>query len=646
MQDTQSKNKNIGPFLAFNEAYFTRHQKKLLFLLNAPIVKILFRKILHIDIKISDKVKEIGPNRYTIDAGLQPFKYSGLLKTFIENCDAEKKVIKAKKLLLQIEQGILDDIEVILPAQTTDFRAHNKYAKRLYHAFKPIWWAMHYWDELVADKRAPALSFGFSTLTAYPSPGTTVDGYVSRSNVVESWSTIRAGAGTNNDSSQTEVELRIASEWNSSPNFAHLYRFIALFDTSALGSGATISAATLSLNGTNKSNTFSHTSFEYNIYTSNPASNTALANADFTTLGTTKQSDTNITYTGWSTTGYNDFAFNATGIGNISKTGISKFGAREALYDAAGASLTYENDKIIRVYFNASDASGTSTDPKLVITYTTVNNYTQNLTETITLVETRLNTTSKPFTEVVALVEVLAKQPAKIFTEVITLVETQIKTTGKAIVEAITLSEVFSRLQTAFRSLTETITLVDTVDPNKIAVVALVENISLVDAYQNVSGKVLTETITLVETFTKGLTAFRAFTETITLVDTMAILRTYFQTLTETITLVETAIKSTAKSFVETIALNEVMQTAKVYARAFVEVITLVDTTNSGRTKYQVLTETITLVDSMRRVTSKILTETLSLTQRFLGMLNGKDISYRSKYENRSGEYRKKYLDF
>lgn len=276
----------------------------------------------------------------------------------------------------------------------------------------------------------------------------------------------------------------------------------------------------------------------------------------------------------------------------------------------------------------------------------TVQNYTQNLTETITLVETRLNTTSKPFTEVVALVEVLAKKPAKIFTEVITLVETQIKTTGKAIVEAITLSEVFSRLQTAFRSLTETITLVDTVDPNKIAVVALVENISLVDAYQNVSGKVLTETITLVETFTKGLTAFRAFTETITLVDTMAILRTYFQTLTETITLVETAIKSTAKSFVETIALNEVMQTAKVYARAFVEVITLVDTTNSGRTKYQVLTETITLVDSMRRVTSKILTETLSLTQRFLGMLNGKDISYRSKYENRSGEYRKKYLDF
>lgn len=276
----------------------------------------------------------------------------------------------------------------------------------------------------------------------------------------------------------------------------------------------------------------------------------------------------------------------------------------------------------------------------------TVQNYTQNLTETITLVETRLNTTSKPFTEVVALVEVLAKKPAKIFTEAITLVETQIKTTGKAIVEAITLNEIFSRLQTAFRSLTETVTLVDTVNPDKIAVVALVENISLVDAYNNVSGKVLTETITLVETFTKGLTAFRAFTETITLVDTMAILRTYFQTLTETITLVENQIKSIAKTFTETISLNETLQSAKTYARAFIEAITLVDTTGTGRTKYQVLTETITLVDSIRRVTSKVLIETLSLTQRFLGMLNGKDISYRSKYENRDGEYRKKYLDF
>ena len=38
-------------------------------------------------------------------------------------------------------------------------------AMDVYHAFKPLWWAIHYWDELIADRWVPELSYGFDTLT-------------------------------------------------------------------------------------------------------------------------------------------------------------------------------------------------------------------------------------------------------------------------------------------------------------------------------------------------------------------------------------------------------------------------------------------------------------------------------------------------
>ena len=38
-------------------------------------------------------------------------------------------------------------------------------AMDVYRAFRPLWWAIHYWDELFADRWAPELSYGFDTLT-------------------------------------------------------------------------------------------------------------------------------------------------------------------------------------------------------------------------------------------------------------------------------------------------------------------------------------------------------------------------------------------------------------------------------------------------------------------------------------------------
>jgi hypothetical protein len=146
-------------------------------------------------------------------------------------------------------------------------------------------------------------------------------------------------------------------------------RYIALFDTSALTAAAAISAAVLSLYGDDKGNALG-CSPNIDIYTSAPASNTALVAGDFDCLGTVSQTGSPITYAAWSITGYNAFTFDATGRGNISKTGISKFGARNANYDVANTAPSWVTNVDSYVTALNADSAGTANDPKLVVTYT------------------------------------------------------------------------------------------------------------------------------------------------------------------------------------------------------------------------------------------------------------------------------------
>jgi hypothetical protein len=147
-----------------------------------------------------------------------------------------------------------------------------------------------------------------------------------------------------------------------------LRRIITLFNTSSLGAGATIDSATLSLYGQSKVDPLLIT-HDLNIYSSAPASNTALVSADYSTFGSTAFS-TAITYAGWSTTAYNVFSLNASGITNINKTGVSKFGARNANYDVAAIAPTWASGQINVTICYSADETGTSNDPKLVVTYT------------------------------------------------------------------------------------------------------------------------------------------------------------------------------------------------------------------------------------------------------------------------------------
>lgn len=77
----------------------------------------------------------------------------------------------------------------------TEFRPHDKFAKRLYYAFRPMWWLMHGWDWVTFQQ--PRWNLGFDTLTQYPE-STGADNPIAertvRSGIDENWATIRAGA--------------------------------------------------------------------------------------------------------------------------------------------------------------------------------------------------------------------------------------------------------------------------------------------------------------------------------------------------------------------------------------------------------------------------------------------------------------------
>lgn len=211
-----------------------------------------------------------------------------------------------------------------------------------------------------------------ASLTVYPDadPETTsVDGCTGRFYTAgESWADLRTGSGTEgSDTPDNTYALFIYSD-DESGKWRSIYRGGQLFYTAALPDSANISATTLSLRGRSKVDDLGITP-SLNIYSFDPASDDDLIAADYETYGSTAYCDTAISYASWDTTDYNDFILNATGIAAVSKTGVSKFGNRDAVYDAGGATPSWSDrlNSELR-YWTAEKGEGYK--PTLVITYT------------------------------------------------------------------------------------------------------------------------------------------------------------------------------------------------------------------------------------------------------------------------------------
>lgn len=329
------EHKNVGSFLAFNKEFFEKHQRKLLWLLNNRFTGNWFKRVMRIDkddVGYSKEIEWILPHAYAV------------------------KGRKPGELI-------------------AEFRTHPKYGKRIYQTFKPLWWLMHFWDWILADKFIPKLSFGFSTLTAYPDANpetTTVDGevrHVYTSGSGQNWSIIIAAAGSAvSDNTTTMAAIGITTDTVSN-KWRILRRAIMLFDTSSIPDTDTINSAILSIYVTSKSDAISITP-NINIYSSTPASNTGLVASDFANVGSTPFA-TAIGYSSIATGAYNDFTLNSNGLANISKTGVSKFSTRNENYEVSNVAPTWAGSNLTSdIQASQADETGTTQDPKLVVTYT------------------------------------------------------------------------------------------------------------------------------------------------------------------------------------------------------------------------------------------------------------------------------------
>ena len=209
-----------------------------------------------------------------------------------------------------------------------------------------------------------------TTTTVYPDADpetTTVDGDVRQSSAGDTFANLRAGAGTSAQPSVASSTCGTLNATTVSNNYDVLIRFIALFDTSSIPDTDTIDSATLSFHGRSKSDQMGGT-HGIGVVTSTPASNTDLVAGDYAQLATTRQAN-DITLASWSTVGYNDFALNATGLGNISKTGVSKFGSRLS-FDIDNSAPTWGSEESVAGGNYAADDAGTTRDPKLAVIHT------------------------------------------------------------------------------------------------------------------------------------------------------------------------------------------------------------------------------------------------------------------------------------
>jgi hypothetical protein len=270
----------IGPF---NKAWFAQHQKPLLRLLNNRLTKKLVRKSLWLHHE--GPLDYIGPNYFTFNR-----KYVGGGRY----------------------------------QQTSKFHTFDIFSVRVYQCLAPVWWAMHFWDWLIADRWVPQLSFGFLTLSASPVAGTAspVDGSVACSDP-STYANCQAGTGTL--SAETTTQNPAVSNFLSG-NY-NIRRYFLTMDSSALGSGAVISAADLSIRGSGNAGSEVDTGqMTLHAVSASLASTANVATTDFMNVGST--SFANVPYASFDINSYMIWNFNASGIAAINKTGISQFALR------------------------------------------------------------------------------------------------------------------------------------------------------------------------------------------------------------------------------------------------------------------------------------------------------------------------------
>ena len=324
---------------AFDAIWFNRHQRRLLWLCNAPVVRWWFRWVIGVYgfVPRGARIEQLLPN--TIVYG---------------------------RRLVWTAKGFKE-------RQTGEFFRRAVFSRCLYARFKWLWWALHYWDSLLADRWAPQWGFGFTTLIAYPNfhPETvSCDGMMRVQVTNQTWATVRdAAASTVIDDDGGGFYFWHLSSGSTTNRWNGMDRSGFLFSLS-VPANAVIDSAAIHLTFVGKQDELAIAPLS-NIYSFAPASNTGLEVGDFNKLGTTPFSD-NVTYASIVIAAYTVFPLNTAGRAAIPLGGgVAKYGGR-AVYDALNAEPTWaasKNNFLSTV--DAEDITSPTIDPKLVVVYDT-----------------------------------------------------------------------------------------------------------------------------------------------------------------------------------------------------------------------------------------------------------------------------------
>lgn len=196
-----------------------------------------------------------------------------------------------------------------------------------------------------------------------------VDGEVTRSSDPETWATQRDHIdGTGQDSTAGAAVIRITTSATAN-RWQVMGRSFILFNTGpTIPDTDNIDDATLEVVMTERTNQFSDS---LRVITTTPASDTALVIGDYDQVGTVAQApDKTLASLTVDSATFTVYTLNATGRGNVSKTGITKFGLRMvADADNAEPAWVSVNESLIR-FATAEEALAGDKRPKLVVTHT------------------------------------------------------------------------------------------------------------------------------------------------------------------------------------------------------------------------------------------------------------------------------------
>jgi len=233
------------------------------------------------------------------------------------------------------------------------------------------YWRIKFWDNSAAE--GAWSSNGQFTMDNGGSP-TTVTFYSTTSGDGEIYHGDTASWTTIHDATSGTADAISDTAWVYSEDAGDdtwLARIALPFDTGGLPDGASISSATLYVYVDTKSDQDNDGSDFVRVVKNTTASSTALADGDFDQIGTVdnpQAGSTDTDITGITTGQYLAIPLSTAGNGWISKTGYTKLGLREG-HDATDTPVAADTLTGIRI--KTADATGTSQDPKLEITYTT-----------------------------------------------------------------------------------------------------------------------------------------------------------------------------------------------------------------------------------------------------------------------------------